>query len=291
MLMAGAAALAGAALSRSGLAAGVQPTTRPTSAAIEFGPGPYAGLPMGIQSYTLRSMDLLTALKTIKNDLQLSFVELYPGHVVGLAPTKVKSILADHGLTPSSFGVVPMGKNDGNNRKYFEFAQELGMPHLTISPTPDAFDSLDKLTEEFKVTADIHDHGPGDRWAKINTILEALKDHSKWIGLCDDTGHFIRAGENPLRAAEDFGKRMHGVHLKDFKNIGAAEKPKWQDCALGDGGLKLDYFIEYLLSIGYRGSLSLEYEGGDPVNVCKGDLEKIQKIVAAFKTKIESKEK
>ena len=64
----------------------------------------------------------------------------------------------------------------------------------------------------------IHNHGPGHKWAKIDTIAAAIKDHHPKIGCCVDTGHFLRSREDPVRAVEVFGKRIYGVHLKDVKD-------------------------------------------------------------------------
>ena len=239
------------------------------------------GLPMGVQSYTLRSMRVLDeALDAIQNKLGLSYVELYPGHLAGKSPAQVKELLAAHKITVSGWGVVHFGKNIDENRKLFETAKSMGVPHITCDPTPDAFDNLDKLTEEYGITADIHDHGPGHHWGKIDVIWEAIKDHSKMIGLCNDTGHFIRAGEDPLRACEVFGDRIHAMHVKDFKKN---EQGKWSDCGLGEGSLNLQALMKWLLARNFKGDLSLEYEGENPVEVCQADLGRIAKAVAAAK--------
>ena len=69
--------------------------------------GEYGGLPMGIQSYTLRSLSFDRALDTIANELKLKYVELFPGHHPGLTPPQVKEKLQARGLQASAYGVVP----------------------------------------------------------------------------------------------------------------------------------------------------------------------------------------
>ncbi len=261
MLAAGAGTLAGLALARMP-AFGAEPSTEV-----------YGGLPMGVQSYTFRDRSFEKALKTIRTELLLSRVEIFPGHLSGISPAKAKELLKEYDMTATAYGVVHFGKDIEANRKTFEFAKDLGIPHLSCDPDPDSFDNLDKLTEEYKITCDIHDHGPGHRWGKIDVIFDAIKDHSKMIGLCDDTGHFIRAGEDPLAAARKFEGRMHAVHLKDFKKN---DKGKFEDCALGDGSLQLGDLLKYLVSIKFDGDLSIEYEGGKPDEVVGGDLVKIK---------------
>jgi sugar phosphate isomerase/epimerase len=238
----------------------------------------FHGLPMGVQSYTLRDRPFAKAVDAIKKDLQLEYVEIWPGHVVGVGPEKIKEIIDAQNIKPTAWGVVGFNKNIDSNRATFEVCKKLGIPHITCDPDPDSFDSLDKLTEEYDITADIHDHGPGHRWGKIDVVWAAIKDHSPRIGLCNDTGHFIRAGEDPLRACELFGDRIHAMHVKDFKKN---EKGGWDNCGLGEGGLKLEALMKWLLARNFRGDLSLEYEGKKPVEVCKADLERIEKAIAA----------
>src|SRR5215207_3036702 len=74
-------------------------------------PDEYGGLPMGIQSYSLRSLSLDNALAALHNDLKLTEIELYPRHISGLSPAQVNEKLKAHGVRCVSFGVVPFGKD------------------------------------------------------------------------------------------------------------------------------------------------------------------------------------
>lgn len=271
MLVAGAAAMTAVAFGSRAMLA-VDAPAAPGAA------DPFDGLPLGVQSYTFRDRSFPKALEAIK-ELGLSRVEIFPGHLTGISPPEAKKMCVDAGITITAYGVVPFSKDDAANRKLFELAAYMGIPHLTCDPSPDAFDSLDKLTEEFKITADIHDHGPGHRWGQIKTIAKALQGHSKMIGLCNDTGHFIRAGENPLGGCLDFGPRMHAMHLKDFKKKGNGG---WEDCTLGDGGLPLEDILKWLVKNDFRGDLSIEYEAGNPLEVCKEDITRITKGIAQY---------
>lgn len=263
-LTTGAAALAGLTLSRY------------LSADVVAGEEAYGGLRMGVQSYTFRDRSFEKAVEALHDDLKLACIEIYPNHITGIGPSKAKELAAAHDVTPVGYGVVPFSKDNDANRKTFELARTLGVKYISCDPDPGAFDSLDKLTEEYGITADIHDHGPGHRWGKIDTIWAAIKDHSNGVGLCNDTGHFIRAGEDPMRACELFKDRMHAMHLKDFK-----KKDKgWEDCVLGDGSLQVAAIVKWLLANKFKGGLSLEYEGRDPVKVSLESLERVRKAVA-----------
>src|SRR5687767_4377626 len=50
----------------------------PLSALADEHDDAYGGIPMGIQSYSLRAMSLENALKALHNDLKLHEIELYP---------------------------------------------------------------------------------------------------------------------------------------------------------------------------------------------------------------------
>ena len=54
-------------------------------------------------------------------------------------------------------------KNHDANKKLFEFGKALGVKYLSADPTPDSFDSLDKLCDEYKIAIAIHPHGPQGR--------------------------------------------------------------------------------------------------------------------------------
>ena len=233
----------------------------------------YGGLPMGIQTYTLRSLGFDQALQTIANDLKLKHVEIYPGHHAGQSPQQVKTKLDQAGLRCVAYGVVPFKKDPDANRRFFEIGKALGVKSLSCDPDRDAFDTLDKQCEEFGIAAAIHPHGPGAKWVEIRQIHDAVKDHHKLIGLCNDTGHFIRAKQDPVEACHVFKDRLYGVHFKDFKKNNAG---KYEDCVLGEGELKVDALVKTLLAMKYDGPLSLEYEGGDPVESSRRSLARVQ---------------
>ena len=237
----------------------------------------YGGLPVGIQTYTLRSLGFDAALKTIANDLKLKQVEIFPGHHQGQSPQQVAEKLKQHGLTCVSYGVVPFKKDPDANRRFFEIGKALGVKSLSCDPDKDAFDTLDKQCEEYGIAAAIHPHGPGAKWVEIKQIHDAVKDHHKLIGLCNDTGHFIRANQDPVEACHVFKDRLYGVHFKDFKKL---PDNKWEDTVLGEGELKVEALVKALLDMKYQGPLSLEYEGGSPVESAQKSLDRINQAAA-----------
>src|SRR5262245_16702004 len=160
--------------------------------------GPFT---IGVQSYTFRDFDLEQCLKRTQ-DLGLHYIEFFQKHVpFNSNPDQIKAILKvckDYGVTPVAYGVQGFTKNHDENKKAFELGKALGIKYLSADPTPDAFDSLDKLCDEYKIAIAIHPHGPAGkkqlhRWYSAEVIMKAVKDHNELIGTCLDTGHLIRA--------------------------------------------------------------------------------------------------
>jgi sugar phosphate isomerase/epimerase len=224
--------------------------------------GPYGPFKMGLQSYSLRGIgpggkpDLDAALAATR-ELGLHYWESYPAHIPTTsdpgANAAVKKKLDDAGVTVLGYGVVRFTSDRDAGRKVLEFARQMGIEYVSADPDPNSFDVLDKLVEEYGVNLGIHNHGPGHRWEKIDTIAAAIKDHSQRIGCCVDTGHFLRSREDPVRAVEVFGTRVYGVHLKDVKDAK-------RFTILGEGDLRTPELLKTLARLNYRSGMNLEYE-------------------------------
>jgi sugar phosphate isomerase/epimerase len=249
--------------------------------------GPYGPFKMGLQSYSLRGIgpggkpDLDTALAATK-ELGLHYWESYPAHIPTTSdPAMIagfKKKLEDAGVAVLGYGVVPFSKNTDAAKKVLDFARLMGIEYLSADPTPDSFDTLDKLVEEYGVNLGIHNHGPGHRWAKIDTIADAIKDHNPRIGCCVDTGHFLRSREDPVRAVEVFGPRVFGVHLKDVKDA-------TKFTVLGEGDLRTADLLKALARLNYRYGLNLEYEENpkSPIEEIRACLKATREAVATLK--------
>ena len=221
---------------------------------------PYGPFRMSIQSYSLRHFPLEEALK-ITQSLGLRYWEAYPGHFdvtdSVTEQNRIKGLLKAHDITLKTFGVVYYGNNEKDWRRAFEFAKAMGIETLSSSPAPESFALLNKLVDEYKINIAIHNHGPGDRYAKIATEEAALQGANVRIGSCIDTGHFLRSSEDPVLAAKTFGKRVYGVHLKDVKTDANGNKSFTE---VGKGELNTPALLQVLRKNGFKGLLSIEYE-------------------------------
>ncbi len=216
--------------------------------------GPYGPFKMGIQSYSLRNFKVDQALAMTK-ELGLHYWESYPAHIPADAAraAESKALTAASGVTVNGFGVIAFTADHDANRKIFDFGKALGVGYFSADPAPDAFDSLDKCCAEYGIGVGIHNHGPGHRYATIESIQEAIKGHHAKIGCCVDTGHFLRSKIDPVDAVEAFDQRIFGVHLKDVKDATTFT-------VLGEGDLRIADLLKALAARKYSYALALEYE-------------------------------
>jgi sugar phosphate isomerase/epimerase len=220
-----------------------------------------AGFMLGIQSYSLRSFPVDEALADIQ-ELGLHTVEFFEKHLaVGSSQEQIdqmKGKLAKREIKLLAHGVNGFGKDEAANRRVFEFAKKASIRNISADPSPDAFDSLDKLVEEYDIRIAIHNHGPGARYNQVDDVLKAIQGRHKLIGACADLGHYIRSGEDPVKAIRMLEGRLYGVHLKDF------DEPKGdaKGVILGKGRLDVVEVFKALKKVEFPadGALSIEYE-------------------------------
>ena len=212
---------------------------------------------LGLQSYSLRAFKFDDVVAKMQQ-VGLHFVEFFPAHFPQnmtreeLESRKAK--LAAAQIQVNAYGVCSFGNNEPATRRMFEFAKKAGFDVFSASPAPDAFDMLDKLVEQYEVKIAIHNHGPGDkRWGKIAQLLDGTKDHHANIGVCLDTGHLIRSGEDPIEAVRKLGPRLLSFHFKDVN----AQK---HDVVVGTGTTDLVALFTALKETKFAGPFSLEYE-------------------------------
>lgn len=230
----------------------------------------FGGFTLGVQSYSFRKFDREGALKRTK-ELGLHFVEFYGAHAPpDSSPEQIKAILnlcREYAVKPIAWGVQQFTKNHDQNKMMFEFGKALGLTTFSANPSPDSFDSLDKLCEDYQIAVAIHPHGPVgggklDRWYSAEVIMGAVKDRHPLIGSCLDTGHLIRAAQagkslDPAEQVRIMGSRNFGLHLKDHDN------QRKSDVVYGKGVLDVTAVLKALRDVRFKGYISIEYEANE----------------------------
>ena len=220
----------------------------------------YGGFPMGIQSYSLRGLGKDGWEKAA--ELEIHWVEFYSAHYGPTnnekAVAEMKERMAKLDIAISAHGVHGFSKDHATNEALFKFAKLAGFKNLSADPSPDSFDSLDKLVKQYDVRINIHNHGPKHRYDKIGDVLKVIKDRDPRIGFCADLGHYIRSAEDPAKVIHEAGDRLYGVHLKDFAEM----KGNAKGTILGKGVMNVEEVFKALKKVKFPadGALSLEYE-------------------------------
>ena len=171
------------------------------------------------------------------------------------ARSAMKKRLADKGV--KLVGCYYTLPKDDSIRKVFDWAKELGLDYLVAEPEFDAYDALDKLCQEYQIKLAIHNHAKPNPYWNPEVLLEHLKGHSRWMGACCDTGHWVRSGLDPVAMLKKVQGRVLTFHLKDLPSVGEVEA----GCVpFGTGQGNIEGILAEARRQGFRGVIAIEYE-------------------------------
>jgi sugar phosphate isomerase/epimerase len=248
----------------------------------------YDGWRVGIQAWTFNRFTLYEAIDKTAS-LGLDWIEAYPhgqklskekpdiifGHEMpAKMKQEVKQKLADAGVKMVNYGVVQLPNDEAKCRKVFEFAKEMGIETLVSEPPEEAFDLLDRLCQEYKISVAIHNHPKPSHYWNPDMVLKVCEGRSKWIGACADTGHWMRSGIDPLEALKKLEGRIISLHFKDINEFG---NRKAHDVIWGTGVGDVKAMLAELNRQNFKGVFSIEYEYN-----WKKSLPEIRKSVEYF---------
>lgn len=245
-------------LGAAGIAGWSMAGAAPASAKIE--PAPW-GIKLGVATYSLRKFDRAKAIEMIKA-LQTPWVSIKEFHLRYVStPEELAAGRRDFeqaGLKIMSGGNVDLKSPDpAVLKKSFEYTKGAGMPMMVCAPARDNLKTLEGLVKEYNIALAIHNHGPEDKiYPTPESVLDAVKNLDRRIGLCMDIGHSVRAGSDIVKAAAAAGPRLLDVHVKDLGNM---QESKSQ-CDVGDGVLPVVGLFKQLKKMNYQGCVNLEYE-------------------------------
>ncbi len=240
-------------------------------------------LKLGLASYTLRKFDLDKTLAMTRRT-GLKYIALKSVHLplesspvqIAEAAEKVKNA----GLELYGGGVIYMNDEAEVNRA-FDYAKAAGMKVIIGAPVPELLSLVNRKVQQYDIKVAIHNHGPGDKnYPTPSSVYERIKDLDKRIGLCNDIGHTIRAGEDPAVSAEKFADRLLDVHVKDE----SAATAKGQAVEVGRGVIDIPKFLRTLSKINYTGVVAFEYEkdADDPLPGLAESVGYVRGVIAAI---------
>lgn len=175
-----------------------------------------------------------------------------------------KEKLAAHDVIGYAVGPIYM-KDVETVDKAFAYAQRVGVDLIVgvpgvwgdKGPRYDVLDRVEQKVKETGIRYAIHLHGPDmPLYPDATSIWNDVKDRDPRLGICLDIGHDLRAGSDPIKDLKRYGKRVFDIHLKDVTEGTKAGHA----IELGRGAIDFQKFVKMLRKVGYKGSLSLEYE-------------------------------
>jgi sugar phosphate isomerase/epimerase len=156
-------------------------------------------------------------------------------------------------------------------RRYSDLAAELGAHYVRaflgelptgVSPDTSTYERIadclrvaseHALSLGVKITIEPHDTFA--RSSVVAPVLDRTASQSA-LRVIWDIGNAFAAGEDPLEGFNLLKDRLAYVQVKDGKGRGA----EWQLCPLGQGDVPLDQAFALLLTKGYEGAFSVEWE-------------------------------
>lgn len=222
---------------------------------------------IGMAGYTFNKFDIDTTLAFMKK-IDVHYLCIKDFHLPLDANAeqiaKFKEKLAAHGVI--GYGVGPIYMKDvAAVDKAFAYAQRVGVDLIVgvpgtwgdTSPNKDVLDHVEQKVKETGIRYAIHLHGPDmPLYPDATSIWEDVKDRDPRIGMCLDIGHNLRYGADSIKDLKRYAKRVFDVHLKDVTEPTKAGHA----IELGRGIIDFPLFVKMLRKVGYKGSLSLEYE-------------------------------
>jgi sugar phosphate isomerase/epimerase len=227
------------------------------------------GWRLGCQAYSFNRFTFVEAIA--KNaSLGLKVMEAYPGQrlssdqsdikigeaMPAAARDEVKKRLADADIKLVNFGVCGLSKDEAVSRKTFDFAADMGIETLVSEPSFDAFDTLEKLADEYKINVAIHNHPKPSRYWNPDTVLKVCQGRSERIGACADTGHWMRSELNPVEQLKKLEGRIISFHFKDLNKFGRDAHDMPWGTGVGDAKAMLAEIYRQKL----QAVFSIEYE-------------------------------
>ena len=222
---------------------------------------------LGMAGYTFVKFDLDTTLAFMKR-IDVHYLCIKDFHLPLDADAeqiaKFKEKLAAAGVI--GYGVGPIYMKDvAAVDKAFAYAQRVGVDLIVgvpgtwgdTSPNKDVLDHVEQKVKETGIRYAIHLHGPDmPLYPDATSIWEDVKDRDPRMGMCLDIGHNLRYGADSIKDLKRYAKRVFDVHLKDV----TAPTKAGHAIELGRGIIDFPKFVKMLRKVGYKGSLSLEYE-------------------------------
>ena len=224
---------------------------------------PHGGAPsrLGVATYSLRKFPRDRAIEMLKQ-MGVQYVDIKEFHLhYKDSPAELaegRKAFDAAGLKVIGGGNISLLKDDDADlRHYFDYAKACGFPMMIIAPTAQTLPKIEKLVKEYNIKVASHNHGPEDtHFPTPQSVLDAVKNMDRRMGLCCDLGHTARAEKDPVKSLAEAGARLFEIHIKDLKTF----EPHAEQVPVGQGIMPVPAIFRQLVKMKYPGAVSLEYE-------------------------------
>jgi sugar phosphate isomerase/epimerase len=225
------------------------------------------GWELGFQAYTFNKFTFAEAL--IKADsIGLKSIEAYSDQEIGggiegttefsmdqETRNKMKELIASHGMKLNAYGVVS-AEDSAGWKQLFEFAKDMGIGVITSEPVFKDLGLVEQLADEYGIKVAFHNHPAPSLYWNPDTVLLAIGNRSKNLGVCADIGHWIRSGLDPVECLKKLEGRIIILHFKDLNE----KSPEAYDVPWGTGVADVPALLAELKRQGFKGLFDIEYE-------------------------------
>ena len=134
----------------------------------------------------------------------------------------------------------------------------MGLHDLAAEPPPELMPLVARLAKESGIAVALHNHPPPTRYPADPAVsLAAVQPYGAELGLCADTGHWVRSGFDPIATLRRAAGRIITVHFKDLNERGVTGA---HDVPWGTGVSDAAGQLAELRRQGYGGIVYIEYE-------------------------------
>lgn len=214
---------------------------------------------LGVASYTLRKFSTEQALDmTVRCGVnRITFKDMHLPLTAGREKIReTVELCRRKGVELYGAGVIYMRSVEEVDNA-FEYANTAGMEMIVGVPNHELLEHVEGKVKQYDIKLAIHNHGPGDKlYPSAESAYRLIKNMDKRMGLCIDIGHTKRINRDPEQDLKDFYDRVHDIHIKDVTEASA----QGTTAIMGRGVIDIPSFLKTVVKMGYKGTLSLEYE-------------------------------
>jgi sugar phosphate isomerase/epimerase len=162
----------------------------------------------------------------------------------------VKEKLASAGVTMPTYAVGRMPRDAETCAGVFELGQALGVETIVCDISPETLSTIEQLCDKYRINVAIRRLSADavKPSSKPEDVLKLCEGRSKKVGVCGELAAWVRAGIQPIAAAQILKERLLTLHIRDLDEDG-------EDVPWGTGSAGLEDFIKEIYRLELKPTL------------------------------------